>query len=343
MTKRTKKERRQNNWVPQVIALTVCLTTAQVVGIWYIHLAMTNLDTDIRLAAMALQYMLSICFTVLLILMTLRTIRLSRIVRSTRRTLHEQTLQHKFTESALRLSKDQAEAASRAKTTYLAGLSHELRSPMNAIVGFAELLAKESFSDEHLEYINTIQSNSRHLLDLLNNVLDLSKIEAGKFEIVCAPFELRPFVDQVDRIVRSTAEVKGLYFDVIVDGPIPDQINSDELHLRQCLTNLLTNAIKFTETGSVTLRVYCEPGGLCFEVSDTGIGIPADRINAVFETFTQTDKNTQRFFGGTGLGLAITKELIELMGGSITVDSVPGKGSTFALHLPCADPVVTAV
>lgn len=343
MTKRTKKRRRRNNWILQVIALTVCLTTAQVIGIWYIHLAMTNPGNDVRLAAMVLQYMLSICFTVLLILMTIRTIRLSRIVRSTRRTLHEQARQHKFTESALRLSKEQAEAASEAKTKYLAGLSHELRSPMNAIVGFAELLAKESFSDEHLEYINTIQSNSRHLLDLLNNVLDLSKIEAGKFEIVSAPFKLQPFMNQIDRIIRSSAEVKDLRFDVLIDGPIPDQINSDELHLRQCLTNLLTNAIKFTKTGSVTLRVHSVPGGVCFEVSDTGIGIPVDRVNAIFETFTQTNENTHRIFGGTGLGLAITKELIELMGGSITVDSIPGQGSTFALHLPCADPVGTAV
>jgi len=309
------------------------LSTAQVFGLWYIYLAMTTGTDEIRWTVLGLQLALNFSFCILLLSMVIRTIQL----RSTCQTLQEEIREKEFHEKGLLLSKERAEAANRAKTNYLANLSHEFRTPMNVIVGFTELLIDESLTAQQTEYVNTIHVSSKHLLGLINNVLDLSKIESGKLEIVKRSICMESFIHHIDKLVSPAAEAKDLQFNVVVDDAVPEQFDADEIHLRQCLINLLTNAIKFTSSGTVTLHVSSRSDQIAFAVIDSGIGIASDKLRAIFEPFEQADKMTSHTFGGTGLGLSISKQLVELMGGSITVESQQGEGSVFTLRLPCRD------
>jgi signal transduction histidine kinase len=297
-------------------------------------------DTDeIRWTILGLQLALNFSFSVLLLSMAIRTIQL----KSTCRNLKEEIRDQKFNERGLLLSKKQAEAASRAKSSYLTNLSHEFRTPMNVIVGFSELLIDEPLTEEQREYINTIYISSKHLLGLINNVLDLSKIESGKLEILTKPISLELFIQQIEKIISPAAQTKDLDFNIIIDETVPGSLDTDEVHLRQCLINLLFNAIKFTPFGAVNLHVCSGEDHICFEVIDSGIGIAPGEIKTIFEPFMQADKMTSNKFSGTGLGLSITRQLVELMGGTITVVSQQGQGSTFTLRLPCTDCVsVTA-
>jgi signal transduction histidine kinase len=242
---------------------------------------------------------------------------------------------------SLREARLAADRANAAKTEFLANISHEIRTPLTAILGFADLLREgEPSTAERAELLEIVRRNGAHLLTIINDLLDLSTIESGKMKVqllTCSPLEI---VEDVSATMRSAAARKGIGFEVDYRWPIPEAIESDPIRLRQILINLLGNAIKFTESGRVLLALGMEdPGadarqGLAFEVTDTGIGIPAERLREIFEPFSQGDSSTTRRFGGTGLGLAVCDRLAKLLGGSIRVRSAPGAGSTFCLAVP---------
>jgi signal transduction histidine kinase/CheY-like chemotaxis protein len=232
-----------------------------------------------------------------------------------------------------------AEAANRTKSTFLANMSHELRTPLNAIIGYSEMLAEEaeeSGQQAAVADLGKIQLAAKHLLTLINDVLDLSKIEAGKVEIYLEALQVAPLVNEVAATVLPLMEKRGNHLRVSCPADL-GAMRSDLTRLRQCLFNLLSNAAKFTEKGTVSLDVRREPGAVeqvVFDVSDSGIGMTPEQLSKLFQPFTQADASTTRRFGGTGLGLTVTRHLCRLMGGDCTVRSTPGQGSTFTIRLP---------
>jgi signal transduction histidine kinase/CheY-like chemotaxis protein len=238
----------------------------------------------------------------------------------------------------LREAKREAERATRAKSEFLATMSHEIRTPLNAIIGMADVLAHgSSLSPHDRKCVEVSQRNGIALLNLINDILDLSKVESGKVELESVCFDLRDIVAAAAEVVELKAAGKGLWLRQTIDPAIPVFRIGDPNRLRQVLINLLGNSLKFTETGGLEVRVETDPenaGRLRFAISDTGIGIAPDKLQAVFESFTQADASTTRKFGGTGLGLTISKQLVELMGGRLGLESAPGVGSTFFFTVP---------
>jgi len=248
------------------------------------------------------------------------------------------TTERRQAEEKLKRAQREAESANEAKSQFLANMSHEIRTPMNAVIGFCDLLRDEGLSEKQKEYLDIIRSSSRNLLQLINDILDFSKIEAGKLEVETIDCSIRKILAAVESMMRPAATAKGLEFFVKEERGLPAVIRSDPVRLRQCLINLVNNAIKFTERGHVYLKVSRENRGgepyIRFAIEDTGIGISPDKQEAIFESFTQADGSTSRKFGGSGLGLAITKRLAELLGGTLTLTSKVGEGSVFALSIP---------
>ncbi|WP_165912061.1 CHASE domain-containing protein [Novosphingobium sp. PhB165] len=235
-------------------------------------------------------------------------------------------------------TRDEACAAADAKSAFLANMSHDIRTPMNAVLGFAELLHRAELPPEQHHQVEVILDSGRNMMSLLNDILDLSKIDAGRLELVERNFDVRYLLAGSIALFRQAAADKQITLDLALDPAVPQWIRGDKLRLRQILDNLMSNAIKFTESGKVTLaaRVERESGArrLVVAVSDTGIGIASDRQQRIFDGFTQADSTIHERFGGTGLGLAICARLAALMGGTVTVESLPGEGSTFGLRLP---------
>jgi signal transduction histidine kinase len=230
----------------------------------------------------------------------------------------------------------QLEVASRHKSEFLANMSHELRTPLNAIIGFTRIVmrrSQEKLEPQQYENLEKILTSGQHLLALINSILDLSKIEAGRVEVNAGEIALPAVLEQCVRTVEPLVRADAVHLVKEFDGALPPMY-VDEEKLRQIVINLLSNAAKFTERGSVRLRAQASNGSVAIAVSDTGIGIPPDKLDVIFEEFEQADASSTRLYGGTGLGLAIARRLARLMGGDVTAESVLGSGSTFRLILP---------
>lgn len=232
----------------------------------------------------------------------------------------------------------EAERANTAKGQFLANMSHEIRTPMNAIIGFSEVLQEEPLTGQQKEYIKMILDSGKHLLELINNILDFSKIEAGRMKVESVECDIRAILANVESLMNPGAKSKQLQLIIECADNVPCSIVTDLVKLRQCLINLVSNALKFTEQGYIKIAArQIEKENkpfIVFEVTDTGIGIPPDKLNTIFDSFTQADGSTTRKYGGTGLGLSITKQLTSLIGGDISVESELSKGSTFRLVIP---------
>jgi signal transduction histidine kinase/DNA-binding response OmpR family regulator len=243
----------------------------------------------------------------------------------------------KHYENTLTAARDQAEAMSRTKSSFLANMSHELRTPLNAIIGYSEILQEDAANRDDKEPIDDLQkieSAGRHLLGLINNILDLSKIEAGKMDIFIEEVDIQALLEEALSIVKPLAGKNGNIIEVICPADI-GSFRSDQTKIKQCLLNLLSNANKFTSKGTLTLTVARESGSrVCFRVSDTGVGMTEEQLGRLFESFSQVDASTTKRFGGTGLGLAITRHFCAMLGGDVTVESTPGTGSTFTIRFP---------
>jgi signal transduction histidine kinase/CheY-like chemotaxis protein len=300
-----------------VVYLWVSLGNGFRYGVGYLYVATTMATTSFLLVLVYSPYWNDHMFTGVAFLLSMIAVP-----------LYSASLIH----SAIHLERK----ASQAKSLFLANMSHEIRTPLTAIIGFSEaLLDVNQTMSERIEGIKTINRAGKHLLGVINEILNLSKIEAGQLEVERLPVSLFDLLDEVAALARQQAESKGVYFYVKPIFPLPRTIHSDPVRIKQILLNIISNAIKFTEQGEVTLRVRHDAATarLVLEVIDTGIGISSEQLARLFQAFAQADASTTRRFGGTGLGLALSRQLAEILGGSISVESQPGKGSCFTITL----------
>ncbi len=249
-------------------------------------------------------------------------------------------IERKRIEVDLRRAKEEAESANIAKTVFLANVSHEIRTPLNAIVGFSRILLKHKsqISPRFLRYLENIRTSGINLTEIINNVLDLAKIEAGRVELQEEEIDIRILIQSLYQISKDRAAEKGVQVQYDIDPAVPRTIRSDRTRINQILMNLVDNAVKFTPKGNlVRIEVRRENGEMVLQIVDQGAGIPKDRLEKIFEPFEQADGSITRIHGGTGLGLAIVRELTDILGGAITVDTAVGQGSTFTVRLPLSD------
>lgn len=260
-----------------------------------------------------------------------------RVVDRTRQLVDEIHRREEVQQELIR-ARDAAQDASRAKSEFLANMSHELRTPLNAILGFTDLLRQSAAGDEreNRQFLDTIQASGEHLLHLMGDMLEASTMESGLAKVEISRFPLKSLFEGVMDSHRTTAESKGLAIDMIWTSPIPDEVETDAGRVRQLLDNLVGNAVKFTEHGHVQVFAGVDERAqtLTIDVSDSGIGIPDDKRQLIFETFSQVDTSVTRKYGGTGLGLALCRHIVRLLGGHLSVRSTEGKGSTFSVVLP---------
>lgn len=276
----------------------------------------------------------NLIFVSVIIFVFLSVILWKILVRTALRPLQKEILQHKKTSEELLLAKKEADNANRTKSEFLANMSHEIRTPMNGILGMLHLLADTKLSKEQQDCFNAAETSAKTLLVIINDILDFSKIEAGKLELEKADFDLHEIVSNVGTLFSEVAFKKGLELAVDINTNVPVFIQGDPTRIGQVITNLLGNAVKFTDKGEVVIKVNVESVNegkikLYFEIKDTGIGISEEAQEKIFSDFSQADTSTTRNFGGTGLGLSISKQLAEIMGGDIGVSSAKGEGSTF--------------
>jgi PAS domain S-box-containing protein len=274
----------------------------------------------------------------LLALVRARAVDPSRPVSSGTAWIVEDVTQRRQSERALARARDDAEAANRAKSAFLANTSHELRTPLNGMIGLARMAASAQATEaERRTYLDQIADGAQSLAGIISDILDLSKIEAGKLQIEAAPFDLAALLKTLDHTYQTLAAARGLKLGLDVHANLAGAVSGDPLRVRQIVTNFLSNALKFTERGSVRVSARrADDGAVLIEVADTGPGIAPEALSRLFEPFTQADQSTTRRFGGTGLGLSICRELAQLMGGEVGVDSQPGEGSRFWARLPLA-------
>jgi len=268
----------------------------------------------------------------LLLIFSGATMSLLFASRRLKRLVAERTAELQQTNATLLQAKHNAETANKAKSEFLANMSHEIRTPMNAILGMAEILSETGLTADQRKYVKVFQNAGNNLLELINDILDMSKVESGQMELDKADFSLDQMLNELIDLHALRASKKGLELVLEIEPGVPEFVYGDAKRLKQCLTNLIGNAIKFTLEGRIVIRVQptnSYPGLLQFSVADKGIGIPVGKRDTIFEAFSQVDNSVTRQFGGTGLGLTITRRLIGLMGGDIWVESQEGKGSTF--------------
>jgi CheY-like chemotaxis protein len=243
--------------------------------------------------------------------------------------------------------RDRANRANQAKSEFLANMSHEIRTPMNAILGFSEVLYLKLDSEQHKKMVSSIISSGNLLLSLLNDILDLSKVESGKLEIIIEPSDLENILKEIKLLFEEKASKRGIEIGIFIETGFPQILMIDEIRMKQVIFNLVGNAIKFTNAGYVNIKVGFSPvntksGVLSIEVEDSGIGIPESQLEVIFESFRQQSGQSNRKYGGVGLGLAISKRLVERMNGTISVSSLPGKGSVFSVIVPDVEYNLTA-
>ncbi len=318
-------------WVPLGFTLSVAIAR---LGIWRALSLRNHIKADFFSMLTLLSVLMSAALLGLIIHLALKAHSQRAVLQSVNRRLEKEIEERRIAEEAAR-------AASRAKSEFLANMSHEIRTPMTGVLGMIDLVRLSALPAEEREHLELARSAADSLLSLLNEILDLSKIEAGRLEISPAPFSVRHCVSQAVRMFEVSTHDKGLDLITRVDAGVPDNVVGDALRLRQILVNLVGNAVKFTERGSVVVQVRIETQTaaevvLHIQVTDTGVGIPAEKQNMIFDPFRQADGSMARRYGGTGLGLTISARLVELMGGKIRVESEPGKGSTFSFTIPMA-------
>jgi len=272
----------------------------------------------------------------------IRQDELQDMVTQRTRQLQQANAGLKKTNEQLAIALEKAREADRAKSEFLANMSHEIRTPMNSVVGFAEILAGENLTEEQHTYVKFIRESARHLLGLIEDILDFAKIGSNPSGTEPVAYSLEQFLGEVESLMKPLATEKGLLFSINRCEGLPAVLKTDISRLRKCLISLLDNAIKFTEKGHVYLNILLEERNnkpyIRFDIEDTGIGIPPDRYNDIFEPFRQVDGSCSRRYGGVGLGLALSKHLAQCLGGSLTMSSDEGKGSVFSLAIPiCID------